>query len=110
MRELDCTGLKILYLYGYGTSAMLCEREQLAGLKATFPNVDDIEMMPPLKYVTWYLARRLPDDQQDRVIGLLGDDKARKSKQKRYNFGYHRANGKFFLGMSSATARLRGGY
>jgi len=50
VRELDCTGLKILYLYGYGTSAMLCEREQLAGLKATFPNatIDVLEGFHPL--------------------------------------------------------------
>lgn len=38
VRDSDCTGLKILYLYGYGTSEMLCEREQLAGLKEVFPN------------------------------------------------------------------------
>lgn len=38
MRNLDCTGVKVLYLYGYGQSAMLVEAKVLNGIKQMLPN------------------------------------------------------------------------
>lgn len=38
LRKSDCTGLKVLFLYGYGNSKALVEREQVQPLKDIFPN------------------------------------------------------------------------
>jgi hypothetical protein len=37
LRERDSTGLRILYLYGYGNNKILAETKQLKGMKTIFP-------------------------------------------------------------------------
>ena len=67
LRNLDCTGLKVLYLYGYGNSAVLAKRAQLKGFEEIFQGAE-VEILEGFVQLT---ERRLMANIEDNNPDLV---------------------------------------